>query len=233
MLNYLFPLKTVVNKNNKEIIIVAHRGGSKGIHRENTHDAFKHAIGSGFKCIEMDIRLNHLAGEFFLEHDFLHTPKSKKNYFKKVMNLFEDNSIIPFCELKTVTLTRTFYAESFLKLIRNHNLEDRSIVMSFNPFVLAQLRRIGYRGKIGQLVGSRFVFNSFRGYIKNTIKPDYMMISRKIFSERMVRFAKNIDSKVFIHVANKPKIWKQAIEYDIDGIITDYPDKLKKFINEN
>ena len=46
----------------------------------------------------------------------------KKNYFKKILTLISKKMTL-FCELKTYTLTRTYYAESFLHTIRKHGLE--------------------------------------------------------------------------------------------------------------
>jgi glycerophosphoryl diester phosphodiesterase len=216
----------------RTITILAHRGGSKGVHRENTFDAFYHALKHDIKCIEMDIRLNHLKGEFYLEHALIHRPKRKKNYFKKILDLIVDEKVTLFCELKTYTLTRTFYAESFLHLIRSNNLEKQVVALSFNPFVLAQLRRIGYKGKICQIINSRIHFRLIRGYIKNTIKPDIMMISRNICTAKMIRIVKNIAPKLFIYVENKPKDWEFAIENGFDGIETDYALKLRNYLHE-
>ena len=215
---------------NKDIKVIAHRGGSRGVYAENTIDAFYFAVKNDIKCIEMDIRMNHSNGTFFLEHDFIHSSKVKKNFFEDMINFVPEDVTI-FCELKTVTFTRTYYAMSFLEMIQKYNLEDKIVVMSFNPFVLSQLRKIGYKGKIGMLIGTNFTWKLFKNYIVKKVKPDYLMLSRRIINKNKINYARSKGYKVFIHVANMEKDWDFAIKLKLDGIITDYPLLLRDYLN--
>jgi glycerophosphoryl diester phosphodiesterase len=215
---------------NKHIAIVAHRGGSRGVYTENSLDAFYFAVKNDIKCIEMDIRLNHFNGTFYLEHDLIHSPKVRKNFFENIINFVPEDVTI-FCELKTYTLNRMFYAKTFLEVVQKYNLEDKIVVMSFNPFVLSQLRKIGYKGRIGMLMGTNLMWLLFKNYMVKKIKPEYLMLSRRVINKNKINFAHSKGYKLFIHVANKEKDWDLATRLKLDGIITDYPLLLRDYLN--
>lgn len=212
------------------LLIVAHRGGAKGVFEENTLEAFHYAIEKGFSCIEMDIRLDHFRKRFFLEHDLLHSWKVKQNVFEKVCSELKNSTL--FTELKTYTLTRTFYARTFCEIIKKYNLEKRVVVMSFNPFVLRQLRKICPELKLGLLCGNEVIFSLVKGYCVKKIRPEYLIFSKRILRKAKVDFARKHGYKVFTYVANKKKDWIKAKKLELDGIITDYPLKVADFLKE-
>ena len=210
------------------LIIVAHRGGAKGKFKENTLEAFSYAIQHGFRCVEMDIRLDHLRKRFYLEHDLLHLPKVKENIFEKVISTFP-KSVTLFTELKTYTLTRTFYARTFLELIEKYNLQKRVVVISFNPFVLRQIKKVAPELKVGLLYGIEMIYRLTKSYCINKIKPHYLIFSKRIVNRKKIDFARQQGYKIFTYVANKEKDWLQAQKLELDGIITDYPEKAADF----
>ncbi|MGL5830872.1 MAG: glycerophosphodiester phosphodiesterase [Candidatus Altimarinota bacterium] len=214
---------------NSKIEIVAHRGGSKGVYKENTLDAFYFALKNDIKSIEMDIRMSHFSKTFFLEHDYLHHPRVKKNFFEKIIKILPEDTVI-YCELKTLTLTRKFYAQTFLDVIKKYGLEEKVVVISYNPFVLSQLRKIGYKGKIGILIGMNVMWKLLKNYVAKKIKPEYMIFSLAVINKSKINFARAKNYKVFVYVANKEKHWDQAVKLKLDGIITDYPLLLRDYL---
>lgn len=208
---------------------MAHRGGQRGVKKENTLSAFLLSVAEDFGNIEMDIRLNHWNGTFYLEHDLVHRRRVRKNFFSKVIAILPTDTTL-FCELKTYTLTRTLYARYFWQAMKQYSLEKRVVLMSFNPFILSQLRRIGYTGRTGMLVGSRLVFQLVKNFIIRRVKPDFLMVSKFIISPKIMEFARKNHFQVFIHVANTEKDWKKGLDFGVDGMITDYPQALRQYL---
>lgn len=216
-------------KDKKSITIVAHRGGCRGFLPENSLAAFQCAVKNKVSSIEMDIRLNHWNKTFYLAHDLIHRPRAHRNFFYKVVEIIPPKTTL-YCELKTYTLVNSYYAKAFWETIKEYNLEKQIVVMSYNPFVLSQLRRIGYKGKIGLLIGSRWLFNFIRLFLFNKIRPDIMMFSRYMICARRVKYARRHQSQVYLYVANRERDWYRGLAYGVDGFITDYPLQLRGYL---
>jgi len=221
------PLSTL-----KNITIVAHRGGQRGYLPANTLEAFQCAVKNKVGAIEMDIRLNHWNKTFYLAHDLIHKPGAHRNFFHKVAELMPPKTTL-YCELKTYTLVNSYYARAFLETVKKYNLEKQIVVMSYNPFVLSQLRRIGYKGQVGLLIGSRWMFNLARVFLIRKIRPDIMMFSRLMICKKRVKYARKHKSKIYMYVANREKDWRRGIAYNVDGLITDYPVRLREYLKSH
>ncbi len=208
------------------LFIVAHRGG-KGPHEENTLDALKYGLKQCGNAVEMDVRFDHLRRRFYLEHDFLHSLRKNANVIDKVVPFLPTKATL-FVELKTLYWLRRRYAVRFLKVIEQFALDKRAIIMSFNPFVLTQLRNRAPYLHVGFLINSRFWGFVMRHWLYWLFKPNYLMLNRHFFKKPaflhlMLDFAKEHNIKVLTFTANSPEDWYNALKYKMDGVITDYP----------
>jgi len=208
------------------LFIVAHRGG-KGPYEENTLEALKYGLRQNSNAVELDVRFDHRHHRFYLEHDFLHLPRKKHNTIDKIFPFLPKDATL-FVELKTNYWLRTKYALHFLNIIEEFALDERAIVMSFNPFILAQLRPRAKYLQLGFLVRNRVWGFLFRRWVYWMMKPQFLMLHRGFFKhkvslERMLKFARAHQMKVLTFTANSPEDWYNALEYKFDGVITDYP----------
>lgn len=207
----------------KEYIVIAHRGG-KGPHPENTISAFKHAVKVGFKAIEMDIRYDYFKQRFFLEHDFLHLPKYRQNHFRKLIPEIP-RDITLYIELKTMSCL-TNYLTRRLKKIHDEFFVDRNIVyMSYNPFVLMRLKKAIPGVKCGFMCGNRFWRLIFEHGIYYFLRPYGYFLSKRLLKRSHVKFCKKRDIKIFSYVLNKESEWRKAERLELDGFVSDYPNK--------
>lgn len=214
--------------------IVAHRGG-KGPYEENTLEALKYGLEQCGNAVEMDVRFDHLLRRFYLEHDFLHLPRKNGNTIDKIFPFLPKDATL-FVELKTLYWLRRKYTLRFLKIIEQFALDKRAIIMSFNPFVLSQLRARAPEVHLGFLVRNRVWGFIFRHWVYWLVKPQYLMLNRrffkqKVFLERLLKFARTHQLKVLTFTANSPEDWYNALEYKFDGVITDYPKEACETIN--
>ena len=190
------------------MFIVAHRGG-KGPYEENTLEALKYGLDQCGNAVEMDVRFDHLHKRFYLEHDFIHSPRKNRNVIDKVFPFLPVKATL-FVELKTLYWLRRRYALNFLKVIEEFALDQRAIIMSFNPFVLGQLRARAPYLHVGFLMRNGWWEFAFRRWIYWILKPQYLMLSRRFlkkkkFMERMLGFARKHKIKVLIFTANSPE----------------------------
>jgi glycerophosphoryl diester phosphodiesterase len=212
-------------------LVIAHRGGF-GPYEENTLEALRHALQKGCEALEIDVRFDHLKKRFYLEHDFIHSPrKNRENIMTKILSALPAGPII-IVELKSLAWLRKYYVKSFLKEYRKLLEPENSIVISFNPFVLAQLRKLAPDIKIGYLMGNilwRFIFKIF---FHRLIQPQYLLVNKRILRLSYIRFARKKGYRIFSFVLNDELCWQKALDYGIDGIITDKPTELNAFLRK-
>ena len=218
------------------LFIVAHRGG-KGPHEENTLEALKYGLLHCGNAVEMDVRFDHLKKRFYLEHDFFHSPVKNRNVIDKIVPYLPQEATL-FVELKTMYWLRKRYALHFLKVVEQFALDERAIIMSFNPFVLIHLRARAPYLQIGFLIGNSFFARMFMHWIYVLLKPQYLMIHKRFFRKKkpllpkLLAYAKGRKLKVLMFTANSPEDWYNALEYRLSGVITDYPMEACSILNK-
>ena len=214
----------------KDILVIGHRGAG-GTQRENTLDAFLYAIEQGCKALEMDLRFDYVRKRFYLEHDFFHHPKIYKNTFVKMIPELPKH-ILLVIEFKSTEYFTDFFARSF-KRDYDEFLKNRNVVaISYNPFILMQLRKLDPKIQRGYLCGNPISFMLFKTFFRKRIKPSYLFIHKRMLKKRIIDFTKAHRLKSIAFVLNSEKQWKKAIKLGIKGIITDHPKFLTKFIKK-
>lgn len=211
-------------------IIVAHRGGH-GPYNENTLEAFRHAASKGCMTMEMDLRFDHGKKRFYLEHDFLHNPKNRHNLVSKIVPGLPAG-VEYFVELKTVSWLTSTYAKNFLREFRQHFDIDKTVVMSFNPFVLMQLRKLEPGIRRGYLMGNLFWTFLFKNLLHKLIEPKILLLHKRLFNSGNVKFARSKGMKVMSFVLNDRESWQKAVDFGIDGVITDRFAELGDFMKK-
>ncbi len=214
------------------MLIIAHRGASKYLLPENSFNSFKHSLEHGVKAIELDVRFNYWNGTMFLAHDIIHRRWRKKHLLDMILESLPSDAII-FLEMKTLTISRDLFTRQLIELINRYNKADQVLIMSYNLFALWQLRKLNYPGKIGYLIGSELIFKLTKKWLASTLKPDALMISKRLINQEKIAFAKQCKAKIFMHVANTHPEWQYAKKHHLDGIITDYPLNLQTYLSEN
>lgn len=210
-----------------KIKIVAHRGGKTPFH-ENSLEAFRYSIEHGADAVEMDMRYDHYKQRFYLEHDFIHLPKDRENTISKIIPFLPEHTNLVI-ELKTLSWLRKRYALEFLEVVKEYKLTHRAIMISYNPFVLLQLRRFKKDLQIGFICPSHFRAWLFRKWIY-LMKPQILFMHRRIWNDQMINFARSKKCQIYGYTANKEEEWLKAKELELDGLVTDYPEEAKKVL---
>lgn len=212
----------------KDFIVVAHRGG-EGPHPENSLEAFQHAIQHGSKAIELDLRFDYLGGRFFVEHDFFHPLKKRQNVIDKLVPALPKGILI-FAEIKTISCLTNYLAKKTLKTFEKLFDPERTIVISFNPFILMRLRKLAPKMELGFLCGKIFWNFLFQKWFYRSIKPSVYLLHRRLLSKKNVGFGEKHGMKVMAFVLNQEVHLKEAMALGVDGIVTDFPAELQKKI---
>ena len=249
--------RVVIYKEGENVTInYAHRGAS-GYYPENTLISFEKAIEMSCGGIETDVQLTK-DGVLVLIHDekinrttngtgwikdYSYKKLSKldagswmsKEFHEEriptaeeLISLVKSKDIIINFELKNGIVHYEGMEEKIIDLIHKHNMQNKVILSSFNHYSMVKCKEICREIKTGVLY-EESLYKPY-AYAKttraNAIHPNYNVID-----EEIVRESKAAGIDVNIYTVNDEKHMRQFVNMKVDGIITNYPDKLHKILN--
>lgn len=129
----------------------------------------------------------------------------------------------------------------FVHLLHKHNALDRVLVASFHDRQLRTFRRL-----CPQVATAAGVNETRNFYILNQLglgaiyqpraqafQPPEATRRQRIVSERFVRGSHAHNMQVHVWTVNAEEDMERLLSWGVDGIISDYPDRLLKLINRN
>ncbi|MBI2629176.1 glycerophosphodiester phosphodiesterase [Candidatus Pacearchaeota archaeon] len=232
------------------VLKIGHRGAC-GHALENTALSVEKALELGVDMIEIDVRVCR-TGEIVLLHDSsfkkLFNAKGlvsrkafdeiKKLYTNDGNNINTLNDILNLVDRKAlinIDLKRTKAADPVAETIRNFvenqkwSYED-FLVSSFNKRALKKFHELCPKVKIGWI----FYIDDFKPKIqfmpdfsaKNlplySLHPNFKLVDKEFVDE-----AHRKELKVFVWTVNDKEDIARMISYGVDGIISDYPERIK------
>ncbi|MFA9558358.1 glycerophosphodiester phosphodiesterase family protein [Evansella sp. AB-rgal1] len=255
----MFFLNYTVNDNivylKWNVQVAAHRGDLHAA-PENSMSAISAAIEGGADAVEFDIMLTK-DGEIILNHDYdlqrvagIPTRVSEMTYEEireiDIGRLFSDRFIgerIPtlddvFEEIQEENVTiivdvkvndhtrREEFAKKIVASIEEFELIDTAYVQAFDNAILREIRSLNSDIKIGQILF--MAAGNLEG-----LDVDFYTIRQTMLSERFIRNARRQNRGVWVWTVNIERNMREVLKYDIDGIITDYPEKALNLIGIN
>lgn len=151
--------------------------------------------------------------------------KSTQTYASKVkFNL--ETKIVPG-EPK-MSPTPEAFARAVVDIVKKYNMTDRVIIQSFDWRTLSEIRKLEPKITLSQLTEG------------NYIEPEALALTRadilspwyKWIVPEYVATMHKAGKKVVPWTINDPEIWEIAIKAGVDGIITDYPAELIKYLKQ-
>ncbi len=241
----------------KRTSIWAHRGAS-GYAPENTLEAFEKAIELRADGIELDVQMTK-DGELVIIHDetvdrvsygsgwvkdFTFEELRKLNVNKKfpeygavkiptleeVYQLMKKSSLTINVELKNGVIFYKELEEKVLVLTNKFELQERVIYSSFNHYSVMKLKKLDPSIKVGFLYEDGYLNmpEYASTYSVEALHPALYNLQYPNFIEDCI--ARNI--KIRPWTVNEMNEMKLLCEYGVDAIITNYPDKGRKVVDE-
>jgi glycerophosphoryl diester phosphodiesterase len=232
---------------------IAHRGAS-GHAPENTLAAFRLAAEMGARFIETDLQVTRDAWIVAMHDPTVNRTTNGRGHVSKltlaelsaldagawfkgggghsfagervptleeILGFAKETDVSFYLELKTSeswTMERTLAGA----LVDTGELA-RAIVISFDPAVLLSLRRIEPMAMTGLLV-ERGGLDSIQQAI--SIGARQLLPRAEKITPELIQAARRADLKVVAWTVNKPAEMRALIEKGVDGIISDYPDRV-------
>lgn len=111
--------------------------------------------------------------------------------------------------------------------IQNLGIAPRTTLQSFDARILRELHRVDPGLTLSFLVEKSFDFGQLEaqlGFVPAILSPDHRLVDQE-----MLRQAKKLNMKVIPWTVNQPGRMKRLMKMGVDGIITDYPDRIPEY----
>ncbi|MGH4120459.1 glycerophosphodiester phosphodiesterase [Clostridium sp.] len=236
----------------------AHRGAS-AYFPENTMLSFEKALEMGCTGIETDVQMTK-DGVLVLIHDEMVNRTTNgeglvKDYtyielnkldagswmgeefagikiptVEELIYLLKDKNIIINFEIKSGVVIYEDIEQKLIELIYKHKISHKVILSSFNHYSIAKCNKISKEISTGILYmeGIYKPYNYAKTVGANAIHPYFLAINEEVIKE-----TKKHKIHVNVFTVDDEKYMKSFLEMKVDGIITDYPDKLHKIITDD
>lgn len=201
----------------KKVLKIGHRGAA-GLCEENTLAAFRKAIEVGADMVELDVHLKD--GKLFVVHDFKDL-NEKTPVLEQVIDLVDKKAVIDI-ELKGDRTARPTAAVLKKYINRGWSNED-FLVSSFKTKELEDFKKINQEIKLGFLVE-----NKKTDILKTAQELGVfsVIILFKITNKKLIDELHDRGFKVFVWTVNKKKDIEKMKKMGVDGICSDYPNRL-------
>ncbi|MBZ9731481.1 glycerophosphodiester phosphodiesterase [Salegentibacter sp. JZCK2] len=227
----------------KGVLKIGHRG-AKGHVAENTIESIQKALEFGVDAIEIDVH-RCKTGELVVIHDFtldrttdgsgeiakkslteLKALKVEEQFeiplLTEVLNLIEGKCTINI-ELKGLN-TATVTSEIIKKFITEKRWKyDDFIVSSFQKNELFQMRKLDEKVFLG-ILSKASVMEAIE--LGKLLKASAIHPSLGIITRDNVKASQQAGYKVNVWTVNEPEDIARMREFGVDGIISDFPDRL-------
>lgn len=225
-----------------DVMVIGHRG-SRYEATENSLPAFELAVDSGAEMVEFDVHKT-IDGHVVVIHDKTTARVSDAdiNIHQSTLEQVREVSLkggeqIPtldelFSQFKDklyfqIEVKQKGIASDVISLIDKHNLHDQCIISSFLHNILPVYKELNPNIMVALLA-----LTSFRT-IKKTLKfgldgyhPDHLIVTPELVS-------KAHSNNLFVNTwtSDNEKEWAHLINCGVDGIMTNYPRELYKFLD--
>ncbi len=237
--------------------VIAHRGAS-GHAPENTLAAFQRAVELGATFIETDLQVTR-DGCFVAMHDDAVDRTTNGSgevaeftldelrsidaglWFDRefmgeriptlaeILEFSSKNDVVFYLELKYAAVTGMDH--SLVAALHEAQSSARTIVISFDPATLAPLRRIDQSIMVGLLVEDRCEDDCIQAALDvgaRQLCPKFSCVTPELVDQ-----AHRADLQVVTWTVNSAEEMRTMISAGVDGIMTDFPDRLRAVIEDS
>src|SRR5690554_6491888 len=236
--------------------IIAHRGYSSQA-PENTLSAFAKALEFGVDGLEFDVQLSR-DGQVVICHDekvdrtingqgwikdfswaelqqldagSWFSPEFSKETIptlSQLLDLVQGSNVLLNVELKTGVVQYPDLENKVIDLLEKYNVIQQTIISSFNHYSLVKVKQIEPRVATGVLYMSGlyepWIYAKRIG--ADALHPFYPSIVPEI-----VMGAKQAGIQLNPFTIDEPQYIAVAVQADVDGIITNYPERVRQVMN--
>ncbi|MFA1821621.1 glycerophosphoryl diester phosphodiesterase membrane domain-containing protein [Virgibacillus oceani] len=233
-----------------DVAVASHRGDL--MHApENSMSSIRSALDKGVNAIEIDIMMTK-DGVIVLNHDDdlqrtagVHASIKDMTYeevaeidigilydesftgeriptMEQVLEKVTENDTLLILDLKSYNRKDEF-TDEIVRLLEKYDAVDQTYVQSFNYDLLQEVRAKNEEIKIGQVLFLAM------GNLSN-LDIDFYTIRQNMLTSRFIENAHQLNREVWVWTVNSERNVHEVLKYNIDGIITDYPERVQQIL---
>ena len=214
----------------QNILNIAHRGYTRAF-PDNTCEAFQAAIDEGFDGVELDVR-ETADRRFVVYHDpNLHGKNIDRLSIGEIQGVKLNGKyeipvlekVLDICRGKAklvIELKQISSLDSLLKILNKKTAPDDIIVASFKRKLVEPLRLLAPRIKTA-LITDRPVRDPVK--LAGAAQCPVIIARFPSLNQKLIQKIRSGNFTLYIWGCCNPGEIRDALEYDIDGIISDFP----------
>ncbi len=259
VLDHLRPADGEEEMGKKEIWAIAHRGAS-GHAPENTMAAFRRAVELGARFIETDLQITrdarviaihdftldrttsgkgqvHLltleqiraldAGAWFGDHGAEAFSGERVPTLEEILDFAKEHDVIFYLEIKSGPAWGVEHA--VVAALRDQNASARVVILSFDPATLDSVHRLDSTMMTGFLCE-----HPSNDLVERTVRAGARQLVARgdLITPAVVEKAHHAGLQVVAWTINEADQMRHLIATGVDGILTDYPDRLLSVLSD-
>jgi len=212
-----------------KVKIIGHRGAAD--HTENTVPSFESAIAQGVNGIELDVRASG-DGQLVVVHPSVVGENAVKSTAYEDFKNLPDGYEVPLFEdvlkqfgRKTfldIELKHDGIEEAAVKLIKKYCNPGKTMVSGFDVDSLSKVHELLPALQLG------YIYNRTQDEeARHNCPIDVVIPQFRLASRQMIEEVHDEGLKVWAWTVNDEVEVQRLVNLGIDGLITDYPDKVK------
>lgn len=120
------------------------------------------------------------------------------------------------------------FSKIVIDLLKEKGMVERVIIQSFDERILESFHKMAAEFELAFLVAN--IASIKKNLEKLSFQPTYYSPHFKLVNKKTVLQAKEMNVGLVVWTVNKEKDIKKMIELGVDAIISDYPDRIVKFL---
>lgn len=160
--------------------------------------------------------------------DLFDLVKKSRHLAAKTVQFNIETKVFPY--YPEITPTHEHFVDLILKVFRKHNMMDRIILQSFDYRTLKYARKKGPKLRTALLTYKNYF--PFAAAL-TAIEADYLSPHHEWIDKEAVDELHAQGFKVVPWTVNDKKDWQRLIDMGVDGIISDDPEALIKFLKKD
>lgn len=249
------------NNASSSLQVIAHRGGAK-LAPENTLAAFRQALSLGVDMIEIDVVLSKDSAIIVIHDDRIDRTTNGKGIVKEMMleelkkydagswfdDKFKGESIptleevfatingraILLIEIKGGDEKYPGLERKIVQTIHKYQANHWVIVQSFNEKSVLRVKEMDSSIPTYYLLGGNFAafYSNLKTSDASSLPYDGIAVRHSLIDSSQVASIKKVGYDLFVWTVNETEDMQRLMTLDLDGIITDSPDRLQELINK-